>query len=166
MRSQLFTFPDPVNEHSARLVALGVVTLTLLILALRLPVLIVPLSLGFIARVLTGPTLSPLGQFVTRVATPMLGRSPKLVPGPPKRFAQAIGATLSTAALILYFGFGFASIAYALVAAILVAASLEAFAGFCLGCYMFARLITLGMIPADVCARCADISLPQEPQLV
>ena len=57
--------------------------------------LLVLLTYGFVARVLTGPTLSPLGQFVTRVLTPRLPFAPKLVPGPPKRFAQAIGAFLS-----------------------------------------------------------------------
>ncbi|MGH9271283.1 MAG: DUF4395 family protein, partial [Ilumatobacteraceae bacterium] len=57
-----------------------------------------PLALGFLARVLAGPTLSPLGQLATRVVAPRLGR-PRLVPGPPKRFAQSIGLALTTAAV-------------------------------------------------------------------
>ena len=36
------------------------------------PWILVVLAYGFVARVLTGPTLSPLGQFVTRVLTPRL----------------------------------------------------------------------------------------------
>ena len=36
---------------------------------------LVPLVYGFLARVLTGPRLSPLGQFVTRVVTPRLDAS-------------------------------------------------------------------------------------------
>ena len=89
----LFKFPDPVNEISARLVAGGVVLLGLVILIAQQPWLIAIMAYGFVARVLTGPTLSPLGQFVTRVITPALGAEPKFVPGPPKRFAQGIGAT-------------------------------------------------------------------------
>jgi hypothetical protein len=49
----------------------------------------------------------------------------------------------------------------ALIALILVAASLEAFAGFCLGCVMFARLMRAGVIPEAVCEACADLSRPR-----
>src|SRR2546422_6234690 len=85
---RLFSFPNPVNELSARLVAGGVVILAALTLALDEPWLLVPLSYGFVARVLTGPTLSPLGQLVTRVIVPRLPLPAKYVAGPPKRFAQ------------------------------------------------------------------------------
>jgi len=44
------------------------------------------------------------------------------------------------------------------VAAILVAASLEAALGYCLGCKIFALLIRAGVLPEDVCKDCADIS--------
>lgn len=154
---ELFRFPDPVNEVSARLVAGGVVVLCVVILAAQLPWLSLLLAYGFVARVLTGPTLSPLGQAVTRVLTPRLPFAPRLVPGPPKRFAQGIGATLSLTAVVLFFGFGQEAWSYLPVAAILGAASLEAFAGFCLGCWMFGLLMRLGVIPESVCEACADI---------
>ncbi|NLD77673.1 MAG: DUF4395 domain-containing protein [Acidimicrobiales bacterium] len=156
---RLFAFPNPVNEVSARLVAGGVVVLTLEILVGRQPWLIALLAYGFLARVLTGPTLSPLGQFATRVVTPRLGVEARLVPGPPKRFAQGIGATLSVAAAVAHFGFGAITAAYVLVGAITVAASLESLLGFCLGCKIFALLMRVGIIPAEVCEACNDISL-------
>ena len=59
------------------------------------------IAYGFVARVLTGPTLSPLGQFVTRVVTPRLGIAERPVAGPPKRFAQGMGVAFSVTALIL-----------------------------------------------------------------
>lgn len=154
---RLFRFPDPVNEISARLVAAGVMALCVAVLAGATWVIAV-LAYGFVARVVTGPTLSPLGQFVTRVVTPRLPVAPRLVPGPPKRFAQGIGATLSVSAAILHFGLGATGAALALVAAILAAASLEAVAGFCAGCWMFARLIDAGLIGDRLCADCADLS--------
>jgi hypothetical protein len=40
-----------------------------------------------------------------------------------------------------------------------VAASLEAFAGFCLGCAIFGFLQRRGLIPADICEACNNISL-------
>ncbi len=95
---RLLSFPNPVNEVSARLVAAGVVVMCVVTIAFDQAWILVPLAYGFVARVLTGPTLSPLGQLVTRVITPRLPFAPKPVPGPPKRFAQGIGATLSVSA--------------------------------------------------------------------
>jgi hypothetical protein len=153
----LFRFPDPVNEVSARLVAAGVVLLGLLTIAVREDWLLLVLAYGFLARVLTGPTLSPLGQLVTRVLTPNLPFRPREVPGPPKRFAQGIGAILSVGAVVCAFGFGWTGAAYVLVAMIVVAATLESVFGFCLGCTLFALLMRIGVIPEAVCERCQDL---------
>jgi hypothetical protein len=153
----LFSFPNPVNEVSARLVAGGVVALATAALVLQQRWLLVPLAYGFLARVLTGPTLSPLGQLVTRVVTPRLPLAARPVPGPPKRFAQAIGLLFSTSALILAFT-GQGLIAWVVIGMLIGAASLESFAGYCLGCKVFAALMRVGVIPAAVCAECADIS--------
>jgi Domain of unknown function (DUF4395) len=98
--SRFWSFPNPVNEVSARLVAGGVVAQGIAFLVLRQWWVLVPLTYGFLARVLTGPKLSPLGQFVTRVVTPRLSVPAKLVPGPPKRFAQLIGLSFTAAASI------------------------------------------------------------------
>ena len=147
-------FPNPVNEVSARLVAGGVVLLCGATLLLDAPLLLVPLAYGFVARVLTGPTLSPLGQLVTRVITPRLGLPARYVPGPPKRFAQGIGAALSLTAVALHFGLGAAGAADVAVALILGAATLESVFGLCLGCTIFAGLMRLGVVPQSVCEDC------------
>jgi len=157
--SRLFSFPDPVNEVSARLVAAGVVLMAAIILFVGQTWLVAVLAYGFVARVLTGPTLSPLGRVVTDVITPRLPFAARPTAGPPKRFAQGIGATLSTAAVVAHFGFGSATVANVLVAMILVAASLEAFVGFCLGCTIFRGLMRLGVIPETVCEACNNLQL-------
>ncbi len=164
--SSLFRFPDPVNEISARLVAAGVVVMTALFLATGIEWLLLVVAYGFLARVLAGPKISPLALFVTRVIEPRLPIEPRPTPGPPKRFAQGIGATLSVAAVVSYFALGLTPVAYVFIAAILVAASLESFAGFCLGCRMFGILMRVGVIPESVCEACADISRrgPAVPQ--
>lgn len=154
----IFRFPDPVNEVAARLVAGGVVILSGITLVGQVPWLIAAIALGFLLRVLTGPRISPLALFVTRVLVPALPVAERPTPGPPKRFAQGIGATLSITAAVLHFGFGLTAAAYVLVAMILVAASLEAFAGFCLGCKIFAILMRVGLIPESACEACADIT--------
>jgi hypothetical protein len=109
------------------------------------------------ARVLSGPTLSPLGQFATRVAAPRIGH-PNLVPGPPKRFAQGMGATMTTAALVLHFGFGQDGAAEVLLALIVVAAVLESALAFCLGCRIFGVLMRIGVIPESACEACNNVS--------
>lgn len=150
----LFSFPHPVNEVSARLVAGGVVVMSLATIAFDLPWLTLVIAYGFVARVLTGPTLSPLGQIVTRVVTPRLPFKAKFVPGPPKRFAQGIGAVFSVTAAVLALGFGNTQAAYVVLGLLAVAAGLEAVFAFCLGCKVFALLIKTGLIPEQVCARC------------
>src|SRR6478752_6080610 len=54
---------------------------------------------------------------------------------------------------------GLAPAAWILLAVLIVAASLEAFAGFCLGCAIFGLLQRRGLIPEDVCEACNNISL-------
>src|SRR4051812_44265693 len=102
----MFSFPNPVNEVSARLVAAGVVMMAVLTIAFDLRWMTVVLAYGFVARVLAGPRFSPLGQLVTRVITPRVPWAPKLVPGPPKRFAQGMGAVFTVSAAVLTYGFG------------------------------------------------------------
>ena len=152
----LFSFPHPVNEVSARIVAGMVVVLSVLTIVLDLPWLTVVIAYGFVARVLTGPTLSPLGQIVTRWVTPRLPFEPKFVPGPPKRFAQGIGAVFSVTAAGLALGFGNTGAAYVVLGLLAVAAGLEAVFALCLGCKVFALLIRTGLIPEQVCARCVE----------
>jgi hypothetical protein len=163
---KLFSFPNPVNEVSARLVAGGIALLCLTILVSGQLWLIGVLTYGFFARVLTGPSLSPWGQFVTRVLTPSLPFDEKLVPGPPKRFAQGMGATMSGAAAIAYFGFGSTTVALVFVAMILVAATLESVFAYCLGCKVFALLMRAGLIPEEVCQECNNLSAHREPVTV
>ena len=159
---ELFSFPDPVNELAARTVAAGVAMscLTTLLLGAFAGTgwlwLSVVVSCGFLARVTTGPTLSPLGQLATRLIAPRLGR-PRLVPGPPKRFAQLMGLVMSATAVALVAA-GHPAGAMVFLALIIVAATLESALGFCIGCRVFAGLMRLGLIPAETCAACADIS--------
>jgi hypothetical protein len=157
MAPRIFSFPNPVNEVAARLVAAGVVALATLELATGYRWLLIPLAYGFVARVLTGPTLSPLGRLVTDAVVPRLPVRPRPVPGPPKRFAQGIGATFSTAALVAWL-IGALGLSDVLVAMLIVAALLESVFALCLGCKLFALLMRAGVIPEQVCIECADIS--------
>ncbi|MHB1209552.1 MAG: DUF4395 domain-containing protein [Acidimicrobiales bacterium] len=153
----LFSFPNPVNDASARTVALGVVTMSVIALVTNQSWMLIVLTYGFIARLAAGPTLSPLGQFAVRVAGPRITAWQKFVPGPPKRFAQGIGAVLTSAATILWLSVGWSLARWVLVP-LIAAASLEGFFGFCLGCTIFGWMIRWGVVPESVCAECGDLS--------
>lgn len=152
---RLFSFPDPVNDHAARTVAAGVIVMALTAVATRQMWLCIPLAYGFVARVLTGPKLSPLGQLATRVVAPRLG-APRLLPGPPKRFAQALGAAFTCSALGLWLS-GHTFAALVLLSILCLPAALEAGLGFCVGCQLFALGMRLGVVPRSVCEQCDDI---------
>ena len=156
MRTSLVGFPNPVDEVSARLVALGVATMATFYLATRSPWVLAILAWGFVARVITGPKLSPLGLLVTRVVRPRMAIAERPTPGPPKRFAQAIGAAVSTTALVSS-GSGATGVAYGLIAVLAVFASLEAFVGFCVGCWLFRRLMRTGLVSDSTCEACNDV---------
>jgi hypothetical protein len=155
----VFAFPNPVNEYAARITAGLVVVLAVVTLLSGIGWGLAIIATGFWLRVLFGPRISPLALLSVKVLAPRLGRA-KLVPGPPKRFAQGIGAAVSTGAAALFVA-GLAPAAWILLAVLIVAASLEAFAGFCLGCAIFGFLQRRGMIPEDVCEACNNVSLRQ-----
>jgi len=154
---EVMRFPNPVNEVVARLVAAGVVLEAAAYLATRWPIFLVTLAVGFVLRVLTGPRLSPLALLVTRIVVPGLDVEPCWVPGPPKRFAQGIGATLTVGALVAWLA-GAAGLAAVLVGLVVVAATLESVLAICLGCRIFALLMRAGIIPPEVCLACSDLS--------
>ncbi|WP_426996206.1 DUF4395 domain-containing protein [Pseudarthrobacter sp. N5] len=153
----VFAFPNPVNEYAARITAGLVVLLALATLLTGFAWGLAAIAVGFWLRLLFGPRVSPLALLSVKVLAPRLGRA-KLVPGPPKRFAQGIGAAMSTAAVVLLAA-GLDPAAWSVLAVLIAAAALEAFAGFCLGCAVFGFLQRHGMIPEDVCEACNNVTL-------
>ena len=155
---ELFAFPNPVNEKAARIVA-GVVLLTVVVILVTGAYwLLIPLAYGFWARVLTGPTLSPLGWTAQNVIAPRLGAK-KPVAGPPKRFAQGMGAAMATIALVFWLVLGSHAATDVVLGLFVIAAGLESIFGYCLGCRVFGLLMRAGVVPESICAECADLSL-------
>jgi hypothetical protein len=149
-------FPRVINEKAARTVAAVVALTGAVALVTGAHWLLIPLAYGFWARVLAGPRLSPLAQLATKVVAPRLG-DPREVPGPPKRFAQGMGAAITTLG-VLGLALGWTAVTTVLLAALVVAATLEAALGLCIGCKLFARLMRAGIVPETVCLECSDIS--------
>jgi hypothetical protein len=152
----VFTFPNPVNEKAARTVAAVVALTAALILVTGWFWLLAVLAAGFWARTLTGPTLSPLGRFAMWFAGRFLGE-PRHVAGPPKRFAQFVGALCTTTGAVAAIGFGAGTLPAVMAGLMVVFATLESAFAFCAGCRMFALGMRLGLVPEAVCAECQDI---------
>jgi hypothetical protein len=154
---KFFSFPNPVNDAAARSVALGVVAMSVVAFVTGWAWLLIPLTYGFLARVAAGPKISPLGWFAVHVSGPRLTAWERFVPGPPKRFAQAMGLTFAAAAMITWLSAGWLDARWILLP-LIGAASLEGFLGYCTGCTVFGWLIRAGLIPETVCAECGDLT--------
>ena len=157
----LWWFPPVVNDRAARSTAVLVVLLTVVVLVLSragwstaADVAHGLLLLGFLLRVLAGPRFDPFGQLSVRYLAGRLFGDPVPVAGAPKRFAQLIGALFSGTALALRLT-GFAGAADVVLVGLLLAAALEGFLGFCLGCRMFSQLQRLGVVSDEVRSDCA-----------
>ena len=155
--SGFFSFPNPVNDVATRITASGIVLIAGSALVFAQPWLVAVLAYGFVARVLAGPRLSPLALLVTRVIVPKFGLPMRPVAGPPKRFAQSIGAFVTLTGTICYFGFGLADVTYGLLALLVTFAFLESAFGLCVGCKIFGLGMRLNLVPAEVCAECENI---------
>lgn len=152
--NRLFRFPNPVNEYAARLVAGMVSVLTLGFLITGSPWLLIAIWYGFLARVAAGPTLSPLGLLAVTVIIPLFRNPQKPVLGPPKRFAQAVGLVFSSLAIIALFGAGSLVVSRYIMSVLTLFAAMEAFLGFCAGCFVFSHLMRWRIIPKSVCEAC------------
>src|SRR4051794_2415027 len=95
MPIMLPSFPNPVDQVSARLVAGGVLVLATSFVLTTWTPLVAVLAYGFVARVLAGPRLSPLGLLVTHG-----GEAAAPVGAPPgARAAQALRPSHRSAAV-------------------------------------------------------------------
>jgi hypothetical protein len=152
----VLSFPRVINEKAARTVAAVVALTGAIALITGAHWLLIPLAYGFWARVLTGPRFSPLALLATKVVAPRLG-APREVAGPPKRFAQGMGAAMTTLGVVAL-ALGWTTVTTVLLAMLVAAATLESAFAVCVGCQVFAALMRAGILPETVCLECADIS--------
>ncbi|GAA5164238.1 DUF4395 domain-containing protein [Ornithinimicrobium tianjinense] len=157
-------FPAVVDDVTVRLIA-GVVLAVVLVTAVTQQWwLFAVLALDFALRATVGPAASPVAQLVRRVIRPRVRALPHPTPGAPKRFAAAIGATMTGAATLLWVfhaatGSGAAIAAVYVIAGVMVLfPALESLLGLCVGCVIFSWLMRLGVVPESVCVECADIT--------
>ena len=149
--NNLLSFPNPVNEYAARTVAFMILSLSIITLVFSSPWLSAILLYRFLARVLTGPKLSPIGLLATKIIVPHLIKKEKLVAVPPKRFAKLIGLILS---ITIY---KFNILTNILLIILSIFSFLESILKFCAGCFVFQYLMKYKLIPNSICEACNNI---------
>jgi hypothetical protein len=125
----------PINENKARLTAFFVLILAIYFLFTQLWLIMASLVFDFALRTFNLGKYSLLG-FLSDAVIKQLKIKNKPVDRAPKRFAAGVGLVFVTAILLTVL-FHFSLAAYLLTAVLCVFATLEAFAGFCAGCYVY-----------------------------
>jgi len=148
-----FYFPQIVNDWTARMVALQVVIWASIFLWFEVWWIVPLLAIGFWLRVGFGPRYSPAAKIASKVLVPRLHREEKPIAGTPKRFAQFIGAFLTTSAT-LSIPLGFPGLVRLLMSILLFFAFLEAAFGFCAGCTLYRALSRWGLFQPEICVDC------------
>lgn len=157
-------FPRVVDEITVRLVATVVLLVAVVSLATSWYPGYAVLAVDFVLRSVFGPRYSPIARFVLRWVRPRVPAAVRSTSGPPKRFAASIGAVLTSLATVAWLVHATtgspaaATTVFAIGSIMVVFPALEAFAGICVGCLVFARLIRLGLVPEQICLECADIT--------
>ena len=153
------SFPRVVDDVTVRLIAGVVLVLALVAIALQQWWIYPVLAIDFTLRATLGPKASPVALVVQRFIRPMVSTPKRPTAGPPKRFAAAIGAVLTSVAAILWL-LDLAPMVMIAIGLIMVAfPALESILGVCVGCKVFGVLMRLGVVPEEICLECADISL-------
>lgn len=127
-----------IDENRVRVTAFWVIIFVMAFLLTGSLLIIGFLTGDFLLRVLNLNKFSPLA-FFSGLLIKQAGTKPKLVDRAPKRFAAAVGLvflSLIAAAFLIRL----ILLAQVLTAILLLFASLEAFAGFCAGCYVYSWL--------------------------
>ena len=152
-------FPRVVDDVTVRLIAGVVLLLALVAITFQQWWIYPVLAIDFTLRAALGPKASPLALVVQHLIRPRLSTPKQPTAGPPKRFAAAIGAVLTSVAAILWI-LGVAPMLMIAIGLIMVAfPALESILGLCVGCKVFGVLMRLGVVPEEICLECADISL-------
>lgn len=124
-----------VDERGSRISAFIVVLVSCISLYLDVPILFALLAIDFFIKGFVQIKKSPLAYIVRGIIT-ALSLSPKPTNAGPKQFAAKIGFILSVLAFVL--GFLGYKLAFLICGfALIIAAGLQAFIGFCVGCLIY-----------------------------
>lgn len=130
---------ERIDDSAARVN--GGITLGVLAIGTLTPAhwVLLLLVVDFAIKVFVGFANSP-SCWISRRISSALGLQCNMVDAAPKRFASVVALVMSSAALLMLYGFGSLPLFYAFAGTFAVFAFLECVLGFCMGCVMFTLL--------------------------
>ena len=150
------SYPQIVDNSVVRIVALFVFTIGALNLFVQSELVTAFLLFGFFTRAVWAHRVDPIAKLTHSWICPKA--NVRFVPaaGIPKRFAQAIG-TVCCIGILVSGAFGNTTLSTSIAAMLVLFAGLEAFLGFCVGCWIFQQLMRLGLVPQKTCEACNNL---------
>ncbi len=145
--------PQRVKEQNVRAVAVQVVLISLTAAVLKLPVIMLLLSIDFLIRAFINSRYSLLSYISRNFLAAVLPFRNKVILMKPKKFAAIIGMIISTSAGIVSLS-GNNTVMTGVILVLLLFSFLEAFLKFCAGCWMFGILMRIHLIKEDTCEDC------------
>lgn len=142
MSNKTITCPvsgQKINESVARIAALIAIVVTVVGIIFKSPLLLLALGADFALRAFTTGAYSPV-KYASKQLFRLSWLSEKIGDAAPKKFAAGIGFVFSIAIAALQVTHFYLP-ANIVASALLFCASLEAFAGYCLGCVVYTYFI-------------------------
>lgn len=130
-----------INENKARVNAFFVLVLAIAFLATQVWAIFVVMAIDFVFRATNAGKYSPIA-FLSDAVIRQLNIKHKPTDRGPKRFAAWVGFAFSVSILIAT-ALQWVLVANVLAGVIVLFAFLEAFAGFCAGCYVYTFALLL-----------------------
>lgn len=151
-------YPEVVDNSVVRIVAFFVFLIGSINLFVQSQLITVFLLFGFASRFLWANRIDPIAKLTHNILCPKAGI--RFVPkaGIPKRFAQGIG-TICCINILVFNSLGNLTASTTIAALLVVFSALEAFLGFCAGCWIFQQLMKTGLIPEATCQACNNLKL-------
>jgi hypothetical protein len=138
-------YPPTIDENIFRPIATTVFTVALItLLKTDLNWLVIPLFIDFVLRYLH-PKFSPLVWITKLISKDILHIETLPYYSPPKRFAVLIGAVI-TGFMTLSYMYQLHQLQMILTVILLIAANLQGFFGYCIGCKIHEFMVKVGFI--------------------
>lgn len=129
---------ERIDEHAARINGGLVMGAPVVAIVVPAPWILGLLAVDFAIKVFAGFAHSPVCKLAGRAAT-ALGIERRMMDSAPKRFAAIIGLVMCVLGLAVGY-LAPIGVFYGVTGVFLVFATLEAVAGFCMGCFLFGLL--------------------------
>jgi hypothetical protein len=131
---------ERINENVTKVAAFLTLVVATASVLFKQPALFIALGFDFALRAFTNGTYSPI-RYLSKRLSIFLNLDVKLTDAAPKKFAAGLGLVFSIVISVLQLT-QYINLANITAGMLVACASLEAFAGYCIGCVMYTYLVS------------------------